>query len=194
MPRMFPSCSAEPRHKCFISTSPETPTCRRSSSAVFPSAGPPRGMLEGRNAASGDGAKRSSSPLRLGCGAAARWDARLCGAPGPTAPHRDFGAAGGKKRLLESVVRRFVCSEPSQQLQRRRSRCGVCYCRVGAASSMLEGDIAVLTRCAKLFSAPASPNLTHARSQSGGEWGGMGDVKLSGDPSKAQPNGVLSPS
>lgn len=104
---MFPSCSAEPRHKCFISTSPETPTCR-SSSAVFPSAGPPRGMLEGRNAASGDGAKRSSSPLRLGCGAAARWDARLCGAPGPTAPHRDFGAAGGKKRLLESVVRRFV--------------------------------------------------------------------------------------
>lgn len=89
-----------------------------------------------------------------------------------------------------------VCffSKPSQQLQRRRSRCGVCYCRVGAASSMLEGDIAVLTRCAKLFSAPASPNLTHARSQSGGEWGGMGDVKLSGDPSKAQPNGVLSPS
>lgn len=182
----FPPARRSRSINCFISTSPETPTCR-SSSAVFPAAGPPRGLLESRKAASGDGAKRRSLPLWLGCGAAARWDAQLCVVPGPAAPHRDFGAAGGNKRFLESIVRPFVCSAPSQQLQTRRSRCGVCYCRVGAPSSTLQWDIAVLTRRAKLFSAAASPNLTHARSQSGGEWGGMGYVKLSGDPVRHSP-------
>lgn len=87
------SCSPPARRRRSTNASSALPPKRQRAEArvlCSPRPDPPAGCWKAGKLLSGDGAKRRSLPLRLGCGAAARWDAQLCVVPGPAAPHSDF--------------------------------------------------------------------------------------------------------